>query len=70
MQKSFIFLSISPSIFLAIFFVACGMQSNTQAVSDYDKLCKIYEEVISDKISQTKIVTLLTERIKKEIPVL
>ena len=53
---------------LFILCVACESSSSTQSVSDYEKLCKIYEEVVKTRSSKTERIVLLTERIKKEIP--
>ena len=68
MLKSVVIFRIIIIFILASCGAACDISPSTQAVSDYDKLCKIYTEIVNDQSSQTKKFSLLTERIRKEIP--
>jgi len=68
MQKSIVIFRLINFFALVILATACNTSSTTQAVSDYDKLCKIYEEVVNTQTSQSKKYVLFTVRIEKEIP--
>ena len=65
MQQSIFIFRLIISFILVVLGAACDTSSTTQAVSDFDKLCKIYEETVNDQSSQTKKFMLLTEKIKK-----
>ena len=68
MHKPATVVRIIFAFIVAILNVSCDMSSTSQTVSEYDKLCKIYEEIITDKGSSANWDTLLIERIKNEIP--
>jgi hypothetical protein len=53
---------------LLILLTACNGVSSNQTQSDYDKLCKIYEEVLSKPFSPVMVGAEIGERVQKEIP--
>ena len=59
--------NIPFSLFLFVL-AACNNVSSNQTQSDYDKLCKIYEDVLSKPFSPMLVGAELGERIQKEIP--
>ena len=52
---------------LAIFLSACEKPTATQ-ISDYEKLCNIYDDFVHDSRSEDIKLKHLAERIEKEIP--
>ena len=61
---------INTTIVLTIMFVvvACNNSELNQDKSDYDELCRIYEEVLDESIAPEMIGAELTKRIQNEIP--
>jgi hypothetical protein len=55
-------------IWLAVFVAGCGNQKTANANSTFDKLCAIYEEVVTQDISPALKGATLSENIKNELP--
>jgi hypothetical protein len=50
------------------FAVACNGSSKTEEITDYDKLCQIYKDVVQQPIDLSVKEMKITERVQKELP--
>ncbi|MGD8569794.1 MAG: hypothetical protein PVJ39_17035 [Gammaproteobacteria bacterium] len=68
MGNLFVFIRLTPILVVLLLFVGCDSSPSAQAQSDFDKLCKIYEETLQNPTSHIMQAVEITERAEKEVP--
>jgi len=53
---------------VVIFIIGCSKSEQATTVSDYDKLCQIYTEVLSKGYSPAEREMMISDKIEKNIP--
>lgn len=53
---------------VSLFAISCGKSSTGQAISDYDKLCKINEDIAPKSLSPAVKGMDIAERIENDLP--
>jgi hypothetical protein len=63
--------SLARAVFflgLFLFAVACNGSPKTEEITDYDKLCQIYKDVVQQPIDLSVKEMKITESVQKELP--